>query len=640
MPTKDTNTGHSLKNSGSKPKQPPDKTLKSTTGSTTNRPTKKDNTSIKRRSSSPHAHGSAPKKQPPTKTSKSSSSCKLQETCKSLSVDYSDLFQDDLSDASGIISDDELRQDPNLLSLQSNIVNSGASKRIFPSITEISSDINNHQQNKESVRPIGNTLTNSNMSLSQSQQTSTKNQSARLDLSSIENTSELSEIKQILLTSKLSQTKLTSCNPHKIKMGLDHLCGEVKELEYLQSGSLLVTVKEDSQRQLLENATIYPILNIPINASIAWGRQFSYGKIFAPQLSEETLEEILEILSPLKVVSVRKLFNDPARSHVPLYVLTFLGTLPTTLKVGYISYNIEKYYPTPLQCRKCWRLRHATKNCRSKPSCGKCSSLHHTTSECDSTPFCINCKGDHPSSSHKCPAYLKERNICTIKTDLGISFPEARAEEAKQQSSFTAPHATNSQSSMATQQISQQSQMHHTPNSPPRSFHRHSQQIGDYTELNSGTDTNNNWEDSSLLQVNEEQLITPGQRTRKLYSQVIKQTKDNSSHQVPSQLSLPSLSPIYTAEPTVPPDKHCKSPFISSEFYQAKKQQPAQNDLFTKVIDILPKLLPLLIKLILCSNYTDKIECITNIGKLIDMSSIVTEALSAMDSLNHTNNVS
>ena len=39
---------------------------------------------------------------------------------------------------------------------------------------------------------------------------------------------------------------------------------------------------------------------------------------------------------------------------------------------------------------------------------------------------CINCKGEHEASDRKCPRYLREKEICKITADYGVSFSKAR----------------------------------------------------------------------------------------------------------------------------------------------------------------------------------------------------------------------
>ena len=152
------------------------------------------------------------------------------------------------------------------------------------------------------------------------------------------------------------------------------------------------------------------------------------GKIFAPEFREESLEELLKYLLPLGVVAIRKMFQDPARVNTPLYVVTFLGSrCPERLRVGYNSYKVDTYYPSPSRCTKCNRWGHIKGNCHGLLTCNKCGQIGHKGEECTSqTVRCSNCKGSHYSTSKECPLYIKEKNICIYKVNNRVSFTEAR----------------------------------------------------------------------------------------------------------------------------------------------------------------------------------------------------------------------
>lgn len=72
----------------------------------------------------------------------------------------------------------------------------------------------------------------------------------------------------------------------------------------------------------------------------------SQGKLYAPELQNETLEDILDILKPIGAVSIKKLFSDPNKAAVPLFVVTFLGqACPDKVTIGYRINKIDKFYP-------------------------------------------------------------------------------------------------------------------------------------------------------------------------------------------------------------------------------------------------------------------------------------------------------
>ena len=71
----------------------------------------------------------------------------------------------------------------------------------------------------------------------------------------------------------------------------------------------------------------------------------------------DSVEYLLEILMPNKVVGVRILFTDPNKSHISLHVLTFLSkTCLEKIKVGYWLLNKLFYVLLQNGCLCLWLL--------------------------------------------------------------------------------------------------------------------------------------------------------------------------------------------------------------------------------------------------------------------------------------------
>ena len=120
------------------------------------------------------------------------------------------------------------------------------------------------------------------------------------------------------------------------------LLGPIHTIEYLRSGSLLLTTKTFNEVSLLLDATHLPTSKIPITSTVAWNQQFTYGKLYAREFSFDSLETTLEYLRPHNVVAIRRLrSSSSAPSH--LYVLTFLGPTPPKLQLGYSIYTVDRY---------------------------------------------------------------------------------------------------------------------------------------------------------------------------------------------------------------------------------------------------------------------------------------------------------
>ena len=132
------------------------------------------------------------------------------------------------------------------------------------------------------------------------------------------------------------------------------------------------------------------------------------------------MEEIAEELSESGVTEVRQIGS--------IYVLTFdMPTPPQHVKCAYIRLPVEEYVPNPMRCFKCQKYGHKNK-CNSQSLCGRCGSKeqNHSTRECRGKPQWVNCKGEHPAFSKKCPKFLEEKEIQSIRVKRKISFTEAR----------------------------------------------------------------------------------------------------------------------------------------------------------------------------------------------------------------------
>lgn len=476
---------------------------------------------------------------------------------------------------------------------------------------------------------------------------------ARIDLQTIEDIPQ--STRQVYLTSKDNTRKLTNINPIKLKLEIDNLCGPVLKTEYLQSGSILITTDNFAQIEMILKCTCLPSLGIPTTANVAWTRQFSYGKLFAREFSHDTLEELLQMLKPHNVIAIRKLFSDPDREHVPLYVLTFLGPKPATLTLGYIKYEISTYYSTPMRCRKCWRLRHSTGNCQSKPTCSFCASTDHTRKTCTSnSPKCISCKGSHESTSTNCPDYISEVNVCTVQADEGISFAEARTRTKTNHQRPYSPTTAAQQTNMPSQPPRFTPPITKTP-TQPRTNNQNPPQSQTQPEITSSlefppliqrqTIKHNKTHNEPIINDSQGyEIIAPWQQNHQPRRIVLQEYS-------PPIISLPATQTNEQPEMTFsqPPNHHHQTKThyntaaLSSQHQQPDtasqnammNNSPIQNPtqispLQQSIAELLPKILPLLIKLIFANSIPDKVECLIQIGQILQLDSIVTAALSSL----------
>lgn len=165
-------------------------------------------------------------------------------------------------------------------------------------------------------------------------------------------------------------------------------------------------------------------------------------------LDDEYLRQQLEPQGVKDLRRIRRRKPDGTYENTPTIILTISGTvIPPHVDFGWSRCKTRNYYPSPMQCYRCWSFGHTGKRC-TEPFriCGRCSKVHEedriqsTEAEaanhmaidrppCVETVFCKNCKvNEHPASSRKCPIYEKEVEIQRIRIDQGISYPQASRE--------------------------------------------------------------------------------------------------------------------------------------------------------------------------------------------------------------------
>ena len=539
-----------------------------------------------------------------------------------------ELLHDIASDVSGVLSDSEsldflhpISSSPIPLTASSSAVpNSDPSSSshlvVESSCTSMPSD-NSSSTTTNQTTNNNNEPPTQNNNLGQSKPPNPKLNSAEIDLNTLE--SNLTTACQVILTSEDPQRPVIYANPHKLQLAIDAICGPVERVEYLKNQSVIITPSTSGQTKLLLNTKMLPNLQLPVHVTVAWQRQFSYGKLYAEEFRHDSLKDLLEILRPHKVVKIRKLFSDPAKAHVPLFVLTFLGPAPKILTVGYVKFKIDTYTPAPLRCRNCWRLRHPTSRCRSLPTCSYCSATTHTRTNCTATtPACINCKGHHESTSTQCPIYLQEQQVCSLQAELGISFTDAR--QRFQQShtiSSATPQPLDRQIRQPSPEITSDAQFPSLPaynstspttTQPTPSYYSQTITRPEQTETQQTTQ------------------LTPGQ----ILNPLNEPPENHSPYVPPSQLPLPTLSPIQFPSPL--------SPLISPQAPSQPPDSPIQpaeplnpptttSQAWTA---LLPQILPLVIRLLFAQNHTDKIEILTLLGQLLNIDHIIATALASL----------
>ncbi|XP_023211351.1 uncharacterized protein LOC111614200 [Centruroides sculpturatus] len=223
------------------------------------------------------------------------------------------------------------------------------------------------------------------------------------------------------------QTPLSKCSPFLIQKLFESTVGNLKKIQKLRSGDLLL--ETTSPQQSAKLLAIKTLGDIEVTVTPHGSLNSSRGVISEIDLMSEDESDIQIGLADQGVTAVRRISirRDGKLIATKHLILTFnKSTLPSFITAGYLRCPVRPYVPNPLRCFKCQRFGHSQTSCRGKSVCAQCGSEDHVSTECKSTPCCVNCRDTHPSYSRKCPAWQREKEVQRLKTINNISYTEAR----------------------------------------------------------------------------------------------------------------------------------------------------------------------------------------------------------------------
>ncbi|XP_064475012.1 uncharacterized protein LOC135389016 [Ornithodoros turicata] len=220
-------------------------------------------------------------------------------------------------------------------------------------------------------------------------------------------------------------------SPFFIEKAVASLSKYITEIKRIRSGDLLVKCTNEIDCERILNT--HEMMGKKISASLHKTLNTCRGVIAVSELIDVPVEEILENLKDQDVIDVRKIKIRKNGEYITTrnIVLTFdRPTLPTKLKVGYLSADVRPYIPNPLRCFRCNRFGHAADGCRGSACCARCGKSDHETKECKGPDCCVNCSSNHPSYSRSCTKWKYEKEVLHVKVTQNISYPEARKKVA------------------------------------------------------------------------------------------------------------------------------------------------------------------------------------------------------------------
>ena len=217
-------------------------------------------------------------------------------------------------------------------------------------------------------------------------------------------------------------------SPFAIGRAIGRVAGDVKRVSKTKAGTLFIEVGHKHQARDLMKLTALCKMAVSVTAHKTLNS--SKGVIRWRDLLGTPVEEIRKELGGQGVTHVHQmtLRRGGKVLETATYVLTFdRPTPPQELKCGYQGVKVQDYIPSPMRCFKCQGFGHIGKSCKRKAVCGKCAKLGHSLKDCkEKKPSCANCQGSHPAFSKKCPNFIEEREIQSVRTLRKISFSEAR----------------------------------------------------------------------------------------------------------------------------------------------------------------------------------------------------------------------
>ncbi|XP_055918627.1 uncharacterized protein LOC129950729 [Eupeodes corollae] len=238
--------------------------------------------------------------------------------------------------------------------------------------------------------------------------------------------------KFILISSIDDKKPLSSVSVFVLKKAIDAISKEYDSINQLRDGNILILAK--NKRIAEKFIAISNLANqCPVKVKYHDNLNSCKGIVFAPFLTNVPESEIISEMSSQGVTDVYKFTRKIDGKQIPTGLMLFTFDLyqpPTTVEIGFYKEKVKEYIPNPMRCRKCQILGHTTKRCSKDEVCAICNlPPHENAPESCTRVMCANCPptaDPHPSSSVKCPKYIKNKDILTIKTRNKCSMSEAQ----------------------------------------------------------------------------------------------------------------------------------------------------------------------------------------------------------------------
>lgn len=246
--------------------------------------------------------------------------------------------------------------------------------------------------------------------------------------------------KFVVLSTNNEKRKLSDEKMILIKKFIADKIGGYSKLNTLRNGDILVKTNKENIGKLIGSYNFgIPTNDFKVHIKANDKLNQNKGTIMCKRLTQESEEDILELLKDQKVTEVRKMQKRDSEGQLiatGMLILTFsCQKLPDKVLALFYSCTVRQYYDRPLKCAKCQKFGHLKKFCVNKVEvCHQCAlPLPHDVHGEDK---CINCNGKHASSDRNCPEFKRQNDIKRIQTDNRWPYGKALAEYNKIQQSL------------------------------------------------------------------------------------------------------------------------------------------------------------------------------------------------------------
>ena len=259
----------------------------------------------------------------------------------------------------------------------------------------------------------------------------------------------------VIETKDNNAKKIAELSPFVIEKVLQGSIGETKSVKKMRQGGLLVKVSRKTQADKILKMSKFFESEVTVTKHRSLNS--SRGVVVHPDLRTSDTAEIMDGLARFGVTEAQHItkMQDGKRVATGAVILTFdSNQLPQEVKAGFLNLKVRLYIPNPMRCFKCQAFGHTSSRCRNAEVCARCSEPAHT--DAYKQIKCANCGKDHPAYVASCEKFLLEKEICKVKTERNISYPEARKLVLEQ--SLTTTYANVTRTTSKIKQTSIQTQ--------------------------------------------------------------------------------------------------------------------------------------------------------------------------------------